>query len=236
MQPPSWESEAANWIAWARRPGHDAYWYYRDEFFSAVVPRVGRRTLEVGCGEGRVTRDLSARGHRVIGVDSSPTLLAAAGAADPKGTYLLADAAALPLAPASVDLVVAYNSLMDVADLAGTVAEMARVLTPRGRVCASITHPCTDTGRFERTGEAATLTLQSPYFGTRPFEASVERDGLAMTFRGWERPLQDYVGAMAGAGLLVDQLREPAPAGATPEHLERGRWFPMFLHLRAVKS
>jgi hypothetical protein len=24
----SWESEARNWIAWARAPGHDAYWYY----------------------------------------------------------------------------------------------------------------------------------------------------------------------------------------------------------------
>ena len=23
----SWEDQAENWLAWARTPGHDAYWY-----------------------------------------------------------------------------------------------------------------------------------------------------------------------------------------------------------------
>jgi hypothetical protein len=32
----SWESKASNWIAWAREPGHDAYWYYRDAFFERI--------------------------------------------------------------------------------------------------------------------------------------------------------------------------------------------------------
>jgi ubiquinone/menaquinone biosynthesis C-methylase UbiE len=60
------------------------------------VPAPGRATLDVGCGEGRVTRDLAARGHRVIGIDASPTLLGAATDADPDGHYQLADAVALP--------------------------------------------------------------------------------------------------------------------------------------------
>lgn len=110
----SWESEARNWIAWARRPGHDAYWYYRDAFFDEIVPPAGRATLDLGCGEGRVARDLSERGHRVTAVDSAPTLLAAAAKADPAGTYVLTDAAALPFKDAEFDLVVAYNSLMDI--------------------------------------------------------------------------------------------------------------------------
>src|SRR5262245_24605603 len=61
----SWEDQAENWLAWARTPGHDAYWSYRDLFFR-LLPAPGRRTLEVGCGEGRVARDLAARGHRVV--------------------------------------------------------------------------------------------------------------------------------------------------------------------------
>jgi 2-polyprenyl-3-methyl-5-hydroxy-6-metoxy-1,4-benzoquinol methylase len=61
----AWEAEAANWGRWARTPGHDAYWYYRDAFFDAIVPPPGAATIEVGCGEGRVTRDLARRGHRV---------------------------------------------------------------------------------------------------------------------------------------------------------------------------
>jgi hypothetical protein len=51
----SWEDQAENWLAWARTPGHDAYWSYRDAFFP-LLPAPGRRTLEVGCGEGRVAR------------------------------------------------------------------------------------------------------------------------------------------------------------------------------------
>jgi hypothetical protein len=26
----NWEDQAEHWVAWARPPGHDAYWYYRD--------------------------------------------------------------------------------------------------------------------------------------------------------------------------------------------------------------
>src|SRR5438128_1167475 len=77
-----WEREAENWIRWARTPGHDAYWYYRDAFFDAIVPHGGGRALEVGCGEGRVARDLCTHGHRVTGLDASPTLVRGAREAD----------------------------------------------------------------------------------------------------------------------------------------------------------
>jgi ubiquinone/menaquinone biosynthesis C-methylase UbiE len=125
-----WEQEAENWIGWARKPGHDAYWLYRDAFFE-LLPPPGRATLDVGCGEGRVMRDLTARGHRVVAVDASPTLVRAASQADAEGEYLVADAAALPFDDASFDLVVAYNSLMDVQDMPGAVREAARA--PNGK-------------------------------------------------------------------------------------------------------
>jgi ubiquinone/menaquinone biosynthesis C-methylase UbiE len=114
-----WEREAENWIRWARTPGHDAYWYYRSAFFDVIVPRGGGRALEVGCGEGRVARDLRTHGHRVTGLDTSPTLVRAAREADPEGVYLVGDAAALPFPDRTFDVVVAYNSLMDVHDMPG---------------------------------------------------------------------------------------------------------------------
>ncbi len=89
------EDRAPGWLAWARTPGHDAYWVYRVAFF-ALVPEPGDATLEVGCGEGRVSRDLVARGHRVTGLDASPTLLRAAAEADPAANYVQGRAEALP--------------------------------------------------------------------------------------------------------------------------------------------
>ena len=52
----------------------------------------------------------------------------------------------------SFDLVVAYNSLMDVEDMPAAAAEAARVLSRPGRFCISVTHPFADTGEF--VGEA----------------------------------------------------------------------------------
>ena len=228
-----WEREAANWIAWARAPGHDSYWYYRDAFFQ-LVPAPRRETLEVGCGEGRVSRDLVSRGHRVTGIDASPTLLRAAQDGDPGGRYLLADAAALPFADASFDLVVAYNTLMDVADMPAAVAEAARVLEPGGRFCISVTHPLADAGAFDDEGR---FVIGGSYFGRRPFEGTFERSGLTMTFRGWCYPLDDYARAIADAGLLIEALREPA---APPEQVaanpraEAWRRVPNFLYIKAL--
>src|SRR6185437_9434912 len=93
-----WDRHAAQWIAWAREPGHDSYWRFNRDVFLELVPAPGRRTLDVGCGEGRLSRDLKARGHDVVGVDASPAMLAAARDADPSIDVHLADAAALPFA------------------------------------------------------------------------------------------------------------------------------------------
>ena len=111
-RPQGWEEEAANWIAWTRAPGHDSYWYYRDAFFE-LVPPPGRAALEVGCGEGRVCRDLSGRGHRVTGLDASSSLIAAAREADPGGSYVLGDGAVLSFADSSFDFVVDCIVMLD---------------------------------------------------------------------------------------------------------------------------
>src|SRR5262245_56300904 len=181
----SWEDQAENWLAWARTLGHDAYWSYRDAFFP-LLPPPGRRTLEVGCGEGRVARDLAARGHRVVGLDSSPTLLHHAAVADAGSRYVRADAAALPFADAAFDLVVAYNSLMDVDDMAGSVREAGRVLESGGHLGFCVTHPFMDAGQFAGREADAAFVVSGPYLGTRrPYEGTFARAGLEMTFQGW---------------------------------------------------
>jgi SAM-dependent methyltransferase len=95
-----------------------------------------------------VARDLAARGNWVVGLDSSPTLARFAKEEATGPSYFLADATALPFPDESFDLVVVYNSLMDVEDLAAAVSEAARVLTRPGRFCSGVTHPFADTGEF----------------------------------------------------------------------------------------
>jgi SAM-dependent methyltransferase len=229
-----WEAEAARWAAWARTPGHDAYWYYRHAFF-ALVPPPGRATLEVGCGEGRVSRDLAARGHRVTGVDITRALarLAAEAGAGPR--YIVGDGAALPLRAAAFDLVVAYNSLMDVDDMPLVVREIGRTLAPGGRLCLCITHPLMDAGRFSSLEADAPFVIGTTYLGRLPCRGTFERDGLGITFKGWCYPFSAYSEALEAGGLVVEAVREPAPAPDAPTRLDRYRRIPNFLMLRAMK-
>ena len=225
-----WEARAHEWLPWARTPGHDAYWSYRDAFF-ALLPRPHGGTLEVGCGEGRVARDLAARGHAVTAIDPSPTLVRAAAEADPGGSYAVAPAEALPFPDAGFALVVAHNALMDVQDMPAAVAEAARVLEPGGRLCACVTHPMADAGRWERNR----LVITEPYLAGGAFGPLEEhRDGLTMHWEGRRHSLEQYARALEGAGLLLEALREPPPASPTGRY---ARWeqVPMFLMLRAVK-
>ncbi len=229
-----WDQEADNWTRWARTPGHDAYWHYRDRFFDEIVPPAGRCTIEVGCGEGRVARDLQKRGHRVVAIDRSRRLLRYAKDSDPSGGYILANAASLPLANATCDLVVAYNSLMDVADLPTTVKEAARVLEPGGRMCVCVTHPLSNAGTFLDAERDSAFQISGSYFGRRRFEGTFERDGHTMTFRGWSMALEDYMRAFESAGLLLEALREPLVTDAS-SRFAPWRRIPMFLTMRLVK-
>lgn len=230
----AWEEEADNWVRFARTPGHDAYWYYRDAFFDDILPAPGHLTLEVGCGEGRVTRDLVERGHRLVSIDGSMTMLDRAAELDPTQRYVRADAAQLPLRSGCVDVAVAYNSLMDFDDLSGAISEVGRVITEDGIFCICITHPMQYSGGFDGDDPDAPYVLSDPYFGQRRFDASFSRDGITMRFRGWDRPMEEYLGPLFQAGFAVNAFSEPRPN--TDQH-RYARWhrFPMFLFLRAVK-
>ena len=228
------EEQAEQWIWLVRRP-QEAYYTFRDAFFE-LVPEPGDGAIELGCGEGRVSRDLKARGHRVVGVDVAPTLVAAAQELDPEGQYVVADAAALPFRDASFDLAVAYNSLMDVDDLDGSVREAWRVLRPGGRFCICVTHPVNDAGTFEHEEEPGSAFHIQVYRGQRQYDLTVTRDGVTMRFVSWCYPLEGYTRPLEEAGFLIEALREPAAdRSSVVPWGERRLRIPNFLMLRALK-
>jgi len=231
-----WEYEAEHWVRWARTPDFDSYWRYRDAFFDEVVPAAGMRTIDIGCGEGRVSRDLAERGHRVVGLDLSETLARAAAEADPISAYAAGDAASLPFSHGAFDIAVAYNSIQNVLDLGGAVREAARVLAPGGRLCICMTHPMTDAGRFESEEDGAAFVIREPYLEERWLDETFERDGLTMRFVGPAHPLEDYARALEDAGFLIELIREPAMP--RPRDPSDARWqgIPMFMFVRAVKA
>jgi ubiquinone/menaquinone biosynthesis C-methylase UbiE len=67
----------------------------RDEAFAAVAGLPAKRTLDVACGTGFVTRLL---GDDVVGLDQSDEMLAVASEQAPNAAYTLGDALELPFA------------------------------------------------------------------------------------------------------------------------------------------
>jgi SAM-dependent methyltransferase len=227
----AWEAEARRWVAWARRPGHDSYWRFHRDRFLQLLPRAPRLTVDIGCGEGRLPRDLGARGYSVIGIDGSATLIEHAREADPHGDYRIADGAKLPLANASAELVTAFMSLHDMDDMQAAIAEAARVLTVGGCFCAAIVHPINSAGTFETRTADAPFIIRGSYFEDRQYADTVERDGLRMTFTSRHRPLQAYFDALATVGMPVERLVE-VPDETDPPG-DRWQRLPLFLHMRA---
>jgi ubiquinone/menaquinone biosynthesis C-methylase UbiE len=96
--------------------------------------------LDAACGTGRFAVRLASRGHRVVGVDSSPEMLEVARAKVPGADFHLGELDDLPLPDASVDLVVCGLALAHVPDLAPPMAELARVVRPGGHVVITDAH------------------------------------------------------------------------------------------------
>jgi SAM-dependent methyltransferase len=230
----AWETHADDWISWARAPGHDSYWRFHRAAFLPLVPAPGRLTLDIGCGEGRLGRDLAQAGHRVVGLDASPTLARAAAIhSEAGGPILIGDASVLPLPDGVADCVVAFMSLQDVDDMEAAVAETGRVLVPGGRLAMAITHPANTAGRFEPapTEGPPHFVIEASWFERTATADTCEHGGYTMTFHSEHRPLHDYTDALAEAGYLIERIRE---VGDTNPDSPWSR-MPLFLHLRAVR-
>ncbi|MDP5182904.1 methyltransferase domain-containing protein [Blastococcus sp. BMG 814] len=185
----------------------------------------GRRVLEIGCGSAPCARWLRAAEADVVALDLSGGMLARAaelnrttGIAVP---LLQADAGALPLADAGLDAVCsAFGGLPFVADVGAALREVARVLRPGGRFVASVNHPMR--WPFPDSPDPADLRITSSYFDRTPY---VETDDAGRAvYVEHHRTVGDWVRAVVGAGLVLEDLVEPE---WTPGRTENwGQWSP----------
>ena len=111
----------------------------RLKFFDAVVKGwQGKAVLDLGCGGGFMAEELARRGAKVTGIDpSQPAIAAAREHAETQGLiidYRVGMGERLPIQDGVLDVVVIVDVLEHVAEPAGVLAEIHRVLKPGGLV------------------------------------------------------------------------------------------------------
>jgi len=112
--------------------------FEKDLIYKLALPLAGEKVLDVGTGTGHFAFDLARRGLRVTGVDSSEAMLDVARAKGRDATFVHADAADLPFADASFDLVLSVTTLEFVPAPQKALSEMWRVTRPGGRMVVAV--------------------------------------------------------------------------------------------------
>ena len=211
-----WDDEATDYYAeHGRFLGDDRFvWGPEglDEADAGLLGDVtGRRVLEVGAGAAQCSRWLAQQGAVVTASDLSIGMLRQGQAIGRRLAHVSvplvqADACRLPFADASFDVACsAYGAVPFVADSAGLMREVARVVRPGGRWVFSVSHPM----RWalpDDPGEAG-LVVRSSYFDRMPYVE--EGDGGAAVYVEHHRTLGDRVRELVNAGFALDDLVEP---------------------------
>lgn len=135
--------DAANVARMERMYGSAPIADQRAKTRAALALSAGEHGLEVGCGIGFLACEMAREvtpGGNVVGVDSSPDMIAAARVrAEREGLsgsleFIVGDAARLDFPPATFDFVVAVQVYLYVTEIERALAEAAHVLKPGGRL------------------------------------------------------------------------------------------------------
>lgn len=224
-----WDASARAWIEVI---GDDGDWGRRHVLDAPMLARVRGRgfrdALDIGCGEGRFCRMLAAEGIRCIGIDPTAELIATARQRDPDGDYRVEPAESLSLMDASVDMAVAYLSLIDIGELQSALAEAHRVLRPGGSfLIANLQNFNTAAIPLGWTHEpdGSRRFCIDHYLCVRPVETAWR--GIRIV--NWHRPMHHYMQGLLDAGFDLVHFDEPAPYGVDDDKAERYRRVPNFL-------
>jgi len=138
-----------------------------------AAPAAGERVVDVGCGTGNAALLAAERGAAVTGVDPAPRLVAVAREAGAArgldATFVVGEAAALPLGDGEADVVLSVFGAIFASDPRAAVAEMARVTARGGRMVISAWIPSGAVHDAVRVAQEAVRNALGAPAGPPPF-------------------------------------------------------------------
>jgi glycine/sarcosine N-methyltransferase len=195
----------------------------------------GSLVVDAGCGTGRFLRELAARGYRVIGVDRSPELVAAARAAGAAGVEVGDLRSWRPAKPAAAVLCRGVlNDLLAEDERRDALAGLAAMLRPGGLLLADVRDRERSAERYAegRRVERRASTERGPVVLRSETRMEPERRELVVDerievqreehrfeFRMRPWTADELREGLAAAGFDGVELLDPAAAGAREDRL-----------------
>lgn len=235
-----WETHADWWIA-GFTDGVDPEYVEQIMPMAAAELAGSRRVLDIGCGDGQISRLAAAQGAQVVGVDPTWNCVRVAAQRGGGPSFTRAGAAQLPFADGSFDTVVACLVFEHIDDVDDAIAEVARVLEPGGMFCFFLNHPILQAPGSVWVDDHM-VDPPEQYWRLGPYLDEIETTEeveLGVWIRFIHRPMSRYVNALAANGLTIERMDEPAPPATFLEQgpgYEASAAFPRLLYMRLTKS
>ncbi len=178
----------------------------------------GKDVVDVGCGEGYVSRLLADRGAKVIGIDNSQSLIAIAREAEassPRGIkYFVSDATKSMtslMLPSSQDIAISICVAphLNSEQLYTYVRNTATLIHSRGQAILAVPHP----DRFVDRASSRWWTFDYTSFPDKP-DVQVPitlytGQGKAFPVKAYPHSREEYLNVIRAAGLVVKRTLEP---------------------------
>lgn len=195
------------------------------EFYDRFIPELhDKYVIDLGCGEGRTSREAARRGAQVVAVDLADELITLARQQDDTDRlgidYRCESFTRLSsVADGTFDMAISMMAFMDGPNFKEAAAETFRVLKAGGTFHFSVLHPCfrsKDAFWTKRDGKLFRCVSgyfdETPYTEQLPFASTPDSPVFAHRF---PNRMETYVNGLADAGFQIVAMREPKPAPGT---------------------
>lgn len=195
----AWRENAASWATAVREEQIESRRLVTDRaIVNAILSRAPRSVFDVGCGEGWLARELTARQIDVIGVDAVPELIERAKR-DGGGDFRVMTYAEIAAGKLDVDadVVVCNFSLLGKGSVEALVKAVPSLLNERGSLIVQTLHPvtaCGDMGYESGWRESAWPGACGAGASPAPW---------------YFRTLEDWSVLFEASGLRIRETREP---------------------------
>lgn len=187
-----------------------------------VDPKPDMTILDLACGQGYFSFAFAQAGAKVIGCDISKELISLAKDKAIKENigniefYVTSSDKLGFIQDGTADVITIVLAIQNIENIAGTFAECSRVLKPKGKLFVVLNHPSfripqrsswqwddKDNKQYRRIDSY--MSEQRIEIDMTPGEKEQSKKRTTISFH---RPLQQYVKAIAKAGLNINRLEE----------------------------